>query len=192
MEEKRKMSDEEVLEWIRKEEEKRQERFASYNGFKADMSTVYYADIFARVKRNEKFNGIKYPDSYIKFINTYNCAKPITCEFMCDGRWEFVARFLGFVPNFEDAGDIGWCDIGVVSTQLFERLIDEDHYNDDEDGTPLIPIADMGFGDYVCLDFRKDKSNPSVCVWWHELSEPISPVTSKVADTFSEFIAMLR
>ena len=44
---------------------------------------------------------------------------------------------------------------------------------------------------YVCLDYRKSKEKPSICVWSHEESEDFAPVTYKVADTFSEFVEML-
>lgn len=43
----------------------------------------------------------------------------------------------------------------------------------------------------LCLDYRKSKEKPSICVWSHEESEDFAPVTYKVADTFSEFVEML-
>ncbi len=55
----------------------------------------------------------------------------------------------------------------------------------------ILPIAELFAGDYICLDFKENKDNPSVCVWDHEESGELEPVTYKVADTFSEFVAML-
>lgn len=63
--------------------------------------------------------------------------------------------------------------------------------NEDLIGVEVLPIAELFAGDYVCLDYRKSREKPSICVWSHEESEDFAPVTYKVADTFSEFVEML-
>ena len=73
-------------------------------------------------------------------------------------------------------------------SQIDTRLTD----NPDLIGDELIPIASLFAGDYVCLDFKENKDNPSICVWNHEESDEFEPVTYKVANTFSEFLAMIK
>ena len=83
--------------------------------------------------------------------------------------------------------DEGCYDIGVVETQLDDRLGDDE----DETGTFIIPVAVLFAGDFVCLDFRKDKENPEVCIWYHEMSEYLAPYTKRIAGSFTEFLSML-
>lgn len=52
-------------------------------------------------------------------------------------------------------------------------------------------IGSIFAGDFVCLDFRRNKENPSVCVWSHEESGEFEPVLYKVADNFTEFLESL-
>ena len=82
--------------------------------------------------------------------------------------------------------EIGFAS-GLQKSQIGERLTD----NEDLIGVEVLPIAELFAGDYVCLDYRKSKEKPSICVWSHEESEDFAPVTYKVADTFSEFVEML-
>lgn len=83
--------------------------------------------------------------------------------------------------------DVGWYDIAVVLSQIDTRLTD----NPDLMGDELIPIAELFAGDYICLDYRDSKTEPSICVWAHEESDVFSPTTYWVADNFSEFLEML-
>ncbi len=54
-----------------------------------------------------------------------------------------------------------------------------------------MPISSVFAGDFVCLDFRIDKNNPSVCIWSYEESGEFEPVTYNVADSFTEFLEIL-
>lgn len=79
-------------------------------------------------------------------------------------------------------------DIDVVFSQIGERLTD----NEDLLGAEVLPIASVFGGDFVCLDFRTDKNNPSVCLWSHEESGDFKPVTYNVADNLTEFLKILE
>ncbi|OSY05419.1 hypothetical protein BTJ48_03984 [Bacillus mycoides] len=79
-------------------------------------------------------------------------------------------------------------DIDVTWTQLDERLTDDG----DLLGVALLPIAVLFVGDFLCLDFRESKNNPKVCVWDHENSAELEPVSYHIADTFDEFMGMLH
>lgn len=69
-----------------------------------------------------------------------------------------------------------------------ERLIDDE----DLIGVNIIPIAALFSGDFVCLDFRENKSSPNVCVWFHEESGVFSPSVEKISSNFTEFLNQLH
>ena len=84
--------------------------------------------------------------------------------------------------------DEGCYDILVVTTDI-EMCLTEDG---DKLGLTIVPIAALFAGELVCLDFRKDMDHPEVCIWFHEESEYLSPSTQKVANSFTEFLSMLK
>ena len=149
--------------------------------------SIIRADILQRIRRVEEYCGIKFPDSYINFIQKYNVGVPINNEFLCNNHFYAIDRFLGFLNDYATS-PLGDYDIAVVLTQVDTRLTD----NPDLVGDEMIPIVELFAGDLVCLDYRQNKEEPSVCVWDHEASDDFAPVTYHVADTFPEFIAMLR
>ena len=105
---------------------------------------------------------------------------------MCEGTDRLIERFLPMLKNPRKYPDAGQYDIGVVMTQLEQRIA----LDPDELGSKLIPIAYLFAGDFVCLDFRTD-SNPSVVVWLHEESRDYAPATIAVAQSFTEFCEKL-
>ncbi|UIJ69312.1 SMI1/KNR4 family protein [Bacillus cereus] len=106
---------------------------------------------------------------------------------MCNNHSYAVIRFLCILEAPENI-EIGMFDIDVTWTQLDERLTDDG----DLLGVALLPIAVLFAGDFLCLDFRESRSNPKVCVWDHENSAELEPVSHHVADTFAEFMGMLH
>jgi hypothetical protein len=55
-------------------------------------------------------------------------------------------------------------------------------------GKNLVPFADNGAGDYICISLNKDEYG-SVVVWSHELFDPEKESSNLilVCDNFSEF-----
>ncbi|EKY5046501.1 SMI1/KNR4 family protein, partial [Listeria monocytogenes] len=98
-----------------------------------------------------------------------------------------IDRFLCFLKTPRD-NELGMYDIDVTLTQLEDRLTD----NEDLIGVDILPIAVLFAGDFVCLDFRKDRNNPNVVVWNHEESAELEPVTYFVTNTFSDFVSMVE
>ena len=153
-----------------------------------DMDTVLKEDISEEIRELEDYSRIKFPQSYVEFIKKYNVGVPLTKCLPFDNNIFVVERFLGFVKDYQES-DLGWYDIGVVLSQLFDRLTDKPNRVGDD----IIPIAVLFAGNFVCLDFRNETAaEPEVCIWYHEESEEFAPVTRKVADTFEEFLAMLE
>lgn len=154
---------------------------------KIDTNSILAEDVLERIQKVEEYSKIGFPDSYIEFIRKYNIGIPTTNQFLCNKHWYAIERFLGFVNEYKTS-PLGNYDIAVVLSQIDTRLTD----NPDLVGDELIPIASLFAGDYVCLDFRENKDNPSICVWDHEESDEFEPVTYKVSDSFTEFMAMLK
>ena len=116
-----------------------------------------------------------------------NGGSPVKKEFIVKGRMCMITTFLCVLEDTEYSTN-GCYDIDVVLTQIEDRLTD----NEDLVGCELLPIAELFAGDYLCLDYRADKNTPSVCVWNHEESGELDPVTYQVAGSFDEFAMMLQ
>ncbi|WP_341279620.1 SMI1/KNR4 family protein [Paenibacillus sp. FSL H8-0537] len=141
-----------------------------------DKATIIYPlPIDELFERKEKFWRVKLPKDFVEFLKENNEGRTLEGAFECNGREYAIDRFLGMY------------DIDVTLTQLEDRLTE----NEELIGADILPIVVLFAGDFVCLDFRKDSENPSVCVWNHEDSGDLEPVTYFVADTFSEFISKL-
>ena len=97
-----------------------------------------------------------------------------------------IDRFL-CILNITGERDDEYYDIGVVRTQLDERIV----FDENLVGTELLPIAILFAGDFVCLDYRNNVKEPIVCVWNHEGSSDLNPVTSIISNSFEEFLNML-
>lgn len=138
------------------------------------------------LEKREKKWRLSLPKDYKDFILKYNGSIPDTKSFTCNNRSYAISRFLCILENTKE-DKYGWYDIGVVESQVGERLTDKE----DLIGVEVLPIAELFAGDYLCLDFRKDKLNPSVCVWNHEESGDFEPVTYWVAGSFEDFTKLL-
>jgi len=136
----------------------------------------------------EEAYRVKLPDDYRKFLQTANGGIPVQKVFDAPNNPERVLEF--FLCMLEDSVEHkeGWRELGVVMTQLNERLVD------DEDllGMNVIPIAALFAGDFICLDFRQTPDAPTVVIWDHEQSEEFAPHTTHLTHTFTQFLQMLR
>ena len=141
-------------------------------------------DLFAH--KEKKWRQIL-PDSYKEFLMENNGGVPVQNTFVSNSREYMIERFLCILKSPRDS-ELGMYDISVVVTQIEERLTD----NEDLLGVEILPIAAIFAGDFVCLNFKDSKSNPSVCVWSHEESGEFEPTLYKIADNFSNFLEVLK
>ena len=135
------------------------------------------------IKNHERFWRRQLPESFIDFIKVNNGVEVEKATFEYNKRSYVVERFLCILEDIENHPK-GVYDIDVVFSQIGERLTD----NEELIGADVLPIASTFEGDFLCLDFRTDQDNPSVCIWSHEESGELKPVTCIVADSFSEFL----
>lgn len=129
----------------------------------------------------------KLPESYKKFLKYANGAKLKNYSVKI-GDKEFVVEF--FLPIIEKYQDhpYGWAEVGVVASQLFDRLGDDP----DATGDDLVPIAALFAGDFLVLDYRRNSIEPEVSRWYHETSEPFKPDAVPVAVSFGDFLKHLK
>ncbi len=142
------------------------------------------------IERKESFWRIKLPVSFKNFIKKSNGGIPNEQLFTHKGDKYTIIRFLAIIKDIQsiDMEELGWYDIGVVSSPICERLSD----NPDLLGMELISIAKIFAEDYLCLDFRNKNIEPSICICFNDESGDFEPSTEKVAENFEDFIAMLR
>ncbi|WP_238546097.1 SMI1/KNR4 family protein [Tumebacillus flagellatus] len=118
----------------------------------------------------------------------YNGASPVRDSFVCKNRSYMIDRFLCIFKVTGERED-EFYDIGVVRTLLEERIVSDENLV----GTELLPIAVLFAGDFVCLDYRNtNNEEPQVCVWNHEESSDLDPVTYLTSNSFEEFLKLLQ
>lgn len=143
--------------------------------------------IAKRIKKVEEYCRVKFPDSYIRFIEKYNVGLPEAHTFQTQDGSYVISQFLGFVEDYQNS-PFGEYDIAVVLSPIDTYMTD----NPDLIGDELIPVALLTTDDYVCLNFKDNKEEPTVCIWSSTESEEFQPVIYKVADSFLDFAEMLE
>lgn len=138
------------------------------------------------IQKEEEMWRIKLPLDYRQFLMDFNGGVPLKREFSFSNHIYMIISFLCILENTEYS-KFAFYDIDVVLSQIEDRLTSDENLI----GCELLPIAELFSGDYLCLDYKGNKDNPSICIWNHEESEELAPITYKVANTFSEFIQML-
>ncbi|ETT30265.1 SMI1/KNR4 family protein [Paenibacillus sp. FSL P4-0338] len=152
-----------------------------------DQTIIYPLPDDVLLTEKENKWRIKLPDEYKEFIKICNGASPVKASFRCNNHSYTIDRFLCILKVIGESDD-EFYDIGVVRTQLDERIVADENLV----GTELLPIAALFAGDFVCLDYSNtDKTEPAVCVWNHEESSDLDPVTYFTSNTFDEFLNIL-
>lgn len=128
----------------------------------------------------------KLSDDYKEFIKKENGLIPSKRYFHFGNNEKVIDRFLAILAILGEKAEEAY-DIGVVSTQLEGRIV----FDEDYVGMQLIPIVALYGGDFLCLNYVEDTENPSICIWYHEESYELEPAVEFVANSFTEFLAML-
>jgi len=139
------------------------------------------------VKR-EQYWRVELPQSYKDFIKKLNGVKPVKATITYDSHSENIECFLCILDSTKDNINAARLDIDVVMSPRIERM----GYEEDSIGVHVLPIAKMDYGNYLALDYKDGDSNPTVCVWDNEESGDFEPVTYFVANSFEEFLDMLK
>jgi hypothetical protein len=122
--------------------------------------------------------GVRFPARYAELATAYPGGRPLPNEFEVNTKKGSWGSCLGVLLSLDprDSENVFQC-IGNTTR---------------EGGLPegLIPIADDGGGDLICLDFRSAHGEPPVVYWAHELGGVDGLVP--VAETFEEFLGRLK
>lgn len=158
--------------------------------FEVQKDSILVSPSDETVKDFDEFYKVKLPPQYIEFLKKYNGAIPVTNIFSTSKKDYLIERFLCLLSkeHRDRLTDVSWSEIGVVLTELDERLIDDENLV----GMNIIPIAMLFAGDFICLDFRENLEVPSVCVWFHEESDEFMPVVEKISFNFVDFLNNLH
>ncbi len=151
-----------------------------------DQSVIYPLPTDALLQEREVAWKVQLPENYKKFLMRKNGFRPSKNLFSLKNRSFLIERFLCVLENSKD-NPLGVYDIDVVMSQLDERLF----VHEDILGFELVPIAALFGGDFLCLNYIEDPENPSISIWYHEESYELEPTIEFVANSFTEFLAML-
>ena len=152
-----------------------------------DQSVIYPLPTDALLQEREVAWKVRLPEDYKEFIKNENGLIPSKRYFHFGNNEKVIEHFLAILAISGEKAEEAY-DIGVVSTQLEGRIV----FDEDYVGMQLIPIAALFGGDFVCLNYIEDPENPSMCIWYHEESYELEPAIEFVADSFTEFLAMLQ
>ena len=125
--------------------------------------------------------GVSFPKSFVVLMQECDGGTPeITCfEYTSQSMASEIGTGLGSFLGFEETPD------------HYDLL---GYYLDPSEFFPsgLVAFADTGGGDYICFDYRQDKSNPDPeIVYWEHGSEEGNDICF-VAKNFDAFMAMLH
>lgn len=128
------------------------------------------------IGKAEKAMGVKFPKDYVECAKTNHQGHPSPDKFDCEKRKGLVFNYLYSLKE----GDSDYI-VDVYKS-----------YQDGRMEKGLVPFADDPGGDEICFDYRKDKNNPSVVYWDHEIAfdDPEGAI-SYVCDSFSDLIEKL-
>lgn len=116
---------------------------------------------------------------YLQQLEQCNGGVPQKKYFAASGTIKVIERFLCVIANVSENRRHGGNDMGVVITQIEDRL-----------GDAMVPFAALFAGDYLCFDAAQSDP-PQIVVWDHERSRPGAPVTISVADDYASFVSLL-
>lgn len=136
----------------------------------------------------ENYFRKKLPPNFINFIKYNNGGIPLKKVFHSSGGDRVLERFLSIIDEPSVDLEYGIYDIGVVETQIGERLANDPN----QVGGKLIPFGLVFSGDFLCFDYRNNPDTPEISLWLHEQSDEFSPVTEHVASSFEDFLELLR
>ena len=146
----------------------------------ADEGAPFHIERFAAF---QDFHDIDLPPAVLAHLRERNAARPVARIVPDGGNERIIDRFLGMV---ERDHPLYAYHVDVVVTQLDERIL----FDPDGPDLPLLPLAALDGGDFMCLDLREDGA--PVVIWDHEASDDMAPAVHRIADDWDAFLAMLK
>jgi hypothetical protein len=126
----------------------------------------------------EMILGVRLPEAYRSLVQRWPAGRPDRREFPVPHKTGTWVSCIGELKSLDPrhSGNVFACISNLaIDSQLPEGLL---------------PIIDDGGGDLVCLDYRRESSEPTVVYWAHELGGEDAVVD--IAPTFQAFLDLLR
>lgn len=134
---------------------------------------------YGKIAFNERVYEFHFDPAYLRLLEQCNGGVPKQNCFAVLGNIKVIERFLCMIANVGENKRHGFNDMGVVITQIEDRL-----------GDVMVPFAALFAGYYLCFD-AEQSDPPKIVVWDHERSRPGAPVTTPIADDFASFLSLL-
>lgn len=142
-----------------------------------DMNEVHRVEDWLR-RSGEMI--IPFDHEYLEHLTRFHGGVPALRVFDTQsGQDHLIERFYNF-SVVERPDPLVDFKVFTVWSQIDDRL-----------GPYLLPFAELFGGDILCFDYTNGFP-PSVVVWLHDQSEPDTPVTDFVAETFNSLLELLR
>ncbi len=139
------------------------------------------------IKERECAWRVELPKAYVDYLLEVNGGEPPKRYFGCGQDVCVIERYLSIIPD-ASTNSTGMYDIDVVLTQVDDRIIADG----DKLGYDIIPIAALYGGDLLCYDYRENANDPELCVWDHEESDELEPITYYVCESWEALQNMLK
>ena len=157
--------------------------------WKSDYTTSEPGATEQQITAVEAKLGVRFPEALrqgLKAVNTASVHKRgKRCELAVTGSVAEGGRIIGVMSYLEPIDRIAFHahDIAEYVNELYERPFPD-----------VIPFAQLGAGGWTCLNYQNDPTRANPEVWEGDMETNATFVTffHKVADSFDEFIDMLR
>lgn len=120
--------------------------------------------------------GITFPDDYRDCVRSFHGCHPDATDFRADNNGQVWHGSVGVLLTLDPFTPCNVFD--VLSSLAVDQQLP----------SSLIPVAEDGGGNYLCLDYRHS-STPSVAFWFHEVGGDDGAVF--VCDSFSQLLDRL-
>jgi SMI1-KNR4 cell-wall len=119
--------------------------------------------------------GVRFPNDYREFLLNGAGGSPLETDFKVDDSRGRGDVSIGVFLSPDDS------DYGILPTM---RIVAE------RSTVGLVPIAESGGGDFICLDYRRS-STPTIS-YWHQGRYGENDEFVAVCDTFEDFLNLLQ
>jgi hypothetical protein len=121
--------------------------------------------------------GVQFPDEYKKFLQVCGGGAPAETDFQIDEpRGVFHASVGVFLSGGNDEYGIVPTFNGITSRRI----------------AGLVPIAESGGGDFVCLDYRKCEDGAPTISYWHNGRYGMDDEVVDICLRFGDFLELLH
>jgi hypothetical protein len=125
--------------------------------------------------------SVTFPQALRNCVKNYNAGTPVPNKFylLYPELNRVAGSSLSSLFNFYLEAEYNIVEVNLNPPEFFNE--------------GLIAIGEDGGGDFICLNYfeKNGRDEPTVAYWSHEVSDPNKAVV-KLADSFEEFLGMLK